>query len=408
MKRFRLRPGPGPRRRSDADRGPRAPARHPISSHERTRALARGLIAAAILQLSACKTGPDLSADYAQTAQENYELAVGEFQDKDYEEAIQYADFVRIRFPFSRYAVEAELLIARSEFEQGNYLTAQDAFKQFAKLHPTHEHVRNGWVSFMAAAAAYMNAPQQSFFLFPPASQRDQSALREALLELEYYYDHYQGTQTVEYADALREDVLRRLLEHELYVARYYLDRDKPEAAIGRLEAAHARYPGIGLDAEVLFLLGITYLRMEEIELARSTFSELQSQHPNHHHGKQARIYLKYIFDTYGPADPSRPRPDRSPPVPISPPQPKNKENPTRPELAPQREAEQGVESPGQLQPPRSTPPKSAPPESTPPQSTPTQSTPTQSASPEGQAGSASQSGAPSSEAESPEATPQQ
>ena len=94
--------------------------------------------AIAVAPVAGCKTGPDLSADYAQTARENYELAVGEFTDKDWEESIQYADFVRIRFPFSRYAVEAELLIARAELEQGNYITAQDAFRQFAKLHPTH------------------------------------------------------------------------------------------------------------------------------------------------------------------------------------------------------------------------------------------------------------------------------
>lgn len=296
-----------------------------------------------------CKTGPDLAADYAQTARENYELAIGEFSDKDYDEAIQYADFVRIRFPFSRYAVEAELLIARAEFEEGNYLTAQDAFKQFARLHPTHEHVRNGWASFMAAASAYMNAPQ-TFFLLPPDYQRDQTPLREALVELAYYFDHYSGTPTEKYAVELRDEVRRRLLEHELYVARFYLERDKPEAAIGRLEAAHQRYPGIGLDAEVLFLLGVTYLRMEEVELARSTFSELQTQHPKHHHGKQARIYLKHIFDTHGPADPSRPRPDRSPPVPKPPPRPKNKDNPVEPgeaEPKPARPAEPSNEGKG-------------------------------------------------------------
>ncbi|HET6583279.1 MAG TPA: outer membrane protein assembly factor BamD, partial [Nannocystaceae bacterium] len=287
------------------------------------------LLACACASAIGCKTGPDLSADYAQTAVENYDLAVGEFRDRDWDEAIQYADFVRIRFPFSRYAVEAELLIARAEFEQANYATAQDAFKQFAKLHPTHKHVRNGWAAYMAAASAFMNAPQK-FFLLPPDKMRDQSPLRDALDELDAYFDHYSGTVTEKYAVKLRDEVRRRLLEHELYVADFYLDKDKPEAAIGRLEAAHATYPGIGLDAEVLFLLGITYLRMNEIELARSTFSELQSQHPRHHHGKQARIYLAYIGKRYGPADPSRKRPERTPPRPKAPPLPKDPKKPGR------------------------------------------------------------------------------
>ncbi|MBL8947029.1 MAG: outer membrane protein assembly factor BamD [Myxococcales bacterium] len=333
----------------------------------------RWLLGAALLAsaaLPACKTGPDLSADYAQTAIENYTLAQGEFLDKDYEEAIQYADFVRIRFPFSRYAVEAELLIARAEFEQSNYTTAVDAFKTFAKLHPTHEHVRNGWATFMAAAAAFMNAPQK-FFLLPPDYMRDQSQLQDALVELEYYFDHYQGTVTEKFAIKLRDEVRRRLLQHELYVANFYLSREKPEAAIGRLEAAHAKYPGIGLDAEVLFQLGITYLRMDEIELARSTFTELQTQHPTHHHGKQARVYLRYIRDEFGPADATRKRPDRTPPRPKSPPKPKNLDAAAHPERAAPTRPEGTTAPPTTPRPSATTPPASPPATPAPEASTP-------------------------------------
>ncbi|WAS92982.1 outer membrane protein assembly factor BamD [Nannocystis punicea] len=282
------------------------------------------------LSLAACKTGPNLSTDYGQTARENYELAIGEFTDKDYEEAIQYADFVRIRFPFSRYAVEAELLIARAEFAQGNYTTAQDQFKQFYKLHPTHKHVLNGWCAYMAAVSAYMNAPE-GFFLMPPHYQRDQDQLQDALNELAHFFKHYPNSSLNPLAVKLQDEVRRRLLEHELYVAKFYLDRDRPEAAIGRLETAHKEYSGIGLDAEVLFLLALTYLKMDEIELSRTTFAELQAQHPKHHHGRQARLYLKYIQDTYGPADASRKRPDRSPPRPIAPPRPKQVDEESKP-----------------------------------------------------------------------------
>jgi outer membrane protein assembly factor BamD len=274
------------------------------------------------LLATACATGPNLSDEYGQTARENYELAVAEYGDRDWEEAIAYADFVRIRFPFSRYAVEAELLLARAEFELKNYVTAQDAFRQFLRLHPTHKHVRNGWVAYMAAVSAYMAAPSSAPFL-PPHFQRDQSLLREASIELAYFFDHHAGSQMEPLARKLEAEVKRRLLEHELYVARFHLDGDRPEAAIMRLEAAHATYPGIGLDAEVLFLLGITYLRIDEIELAREIFSELQMQHPDHHHGQQARLYLRYMAERYGPPDANRPRPDRSPPVPETPPQAK-------------------------------------------------------------------------------------
>jgi len=281
-----------------------------------------GLVGVGPVTIAGCASGPNLSDEYGQTARENYELAVAEFNDKDWEEAIAYADFVRIRFPFSRYAVESELLIARAEYALKNYVTAQDAFRQFLRLHPTHKHVRNGWVPYMVAVAAYMAAPSSVAFL-PPHYQRDQTLLREARLELDYFFDHHAGTEMEPLARQLEAEVQRRLLEHELYVARFHLDSERPEAAIMRLEAAHTKFPGIGLDAEVLFLLGITYLRIDEVELARETFSELQMQHPEHHHGQQARLYLKYMQDRYGAPDPSRVRPDRSLPVPTSPAQAK-------------------------------------------------------------------------------------
>ncbi|MCA9715331.1 MAG: outer membrane protein assembly factor BamD [Myxococcales bacterium] len=315
----------------------REPERRASSRRTWSRAGAGLALTLALALAPGCKTGPDLSADYGQTARENYELALGEFADRDWEEAVAYADFVRIRFPFSRYAVEAELLVARAEFARDEFIVAQDAFRQFAKLHPTHKHVRNGWVAYMAALAAYKNSPS-NFFLLPPYYQKDQSQLRDAMGELQYFFDHHSGSQMEPYAVKLRDDVNRRLLQHELYVARYYLKKDRPEAAIMRLERAHERYPGIGLDAEVLFQLGLTYLRLDEIELARATFTELQTEHPGHPNGKQAKLYLKYIYDEFGPADPGRARPDRKPPEPPRPILPKDEFNLNKQEKA-KREA---------------------------------------------------------------------
>ena len=146
-----------------------------------------------LVGLSACANGPGLSTDYAATARENFVLAEAEFGDHDWEESITYADFVRIRFPFSRYAVEAELLIARAEFELKNYASAQDAFKQFERLHPTHRHVRNGWVAYMVAVSAYMGV--DDVLLMPPHYQRDQSMLRDSLRELRWFFDHHAGSQ---------------------------------------------------------------------------------------------------------------------------------------------------------------------------------------------------------------------
>ena len=275
-----------------------------------------------------CADGPSLSLNFASSAKDNFELARIELEDDDFEEAIRYGEYVRVRFPFSRFAVESELLIARSRFGNREYLTAQDAFRQFSRLHPTHEHVKDGWVAYMVAVSAFMAAPDTGNALLPAHYQRDQSILQDALQALDAFFQRYPASPRVPQARALQADIQGRLLEHELYVARYYLERQQAEAAIGRLEAASRRYPGVGFDAEVLFLLGVTYLRVDEIELARDTFAELEARHPEHGHGAQARVYLQHILDRYGPADPDRPRPERAPPTPRKPTEPRPDELP--------------------------------------------------------------------------------
>src|SRR5690606_2365580 len=186
------------------------------------------------------------------------------------EEAIAYADFVRIRFPFSRYAVEAELLIARAEFELKNYVTAQDDFRQFLLLHPTHKHVRHGWAAYIVAVAAYMAGPS-SFDLLPAHYQRNQTLLREATIELDYFFDHHAGTEMEPLARKLEAEVKRRLLEHELYVARFHLDSDRPEAATMPLEAAHDTCPRVRMDGEGLFLPAGTSPRVEAVDHGRES-----------------------------------------------------------------------------------------------------------------------------------------
>jgi len=74
--------------------------------------------------------------------------------------------------------------IARAEYELKNYVTAQDAFRQFLRLHPTHKHVRNGWVPYMVAVAAYMASPNSVPFLPPSRPAIFPSARPTAVTEV--------------------------------------------------------------------------------------------------------------------------------------------------------------------------------------------------------------------------------
>ena len=55
-------------------------------------------------------------------------------------------------------------------------------------------------------------------------------------------------------------------------VADYYFDRDEYASAAERYRAVLDLYPGLGLDAEALYRLGVCYTRMNRTEEARKIF----------------------------------------------------------------------------------------------------------------------------------------
>ena len=64
------------------------------------------------------------------------------------------------KYPFSKFAVLAELGIADTQFARGNYTEAIDSYKSFSRLHPTHEKVEDGYVAFRICESYYKDMPE--------------------------------------------------------------------------------------------------------------------------------------------------------------------------------------------------------------------------------------------------------
>src|SRR6476469_11114830 len=86
------------------------------------------------------KTGSG-SVDYSVSAQKNYEKGLNELDRSDWVAASKYFGFIKSRFPYSKYAVLAELRLADAEFGAEQYLEAIDSYRLFMKFHQTHELV---------------------------------------------------------------------------------------------------------------------------------------------------------------------------------------------------------------------------------------------------------------------------
>jgi outer membrane protein assembly factor BamD len=261
-----------------------------ISHHTaRVSFLALTVLVAFGLAVAACggKSGAT-SVEYSVSAQKNYDKGLDRLKDEDWVAAAKYFSFIKSRFPYSKYAVLAELRIADAEFGAEQYVEAIDSYKLFVKFHPTHEMVVNGYASFRVGEAYYKMLPTD-FWLVPPKHEKDQSSTEDAADELKRFLDKYPDSPYRKQAKEIVEKVARRLAAHEWYVATYYWDRDKPMGTVLRLRRLLDRYRGVGYDEDALFLLGKAYAEVGLPDRARATWQELITKHPKSDRADDAR-----------------------------------------------------------------------------------------------------------------------
>ena len=234
------------------------------------------------------ESGPQQA--YADEVQRAFVSAEEAFESGDFLEAVRRFNRVRTKYPYSRYAALAELRIADAYFAQEKYASAIEQYRTFAKLHPNHP--QETYARFRVALSFFEQMPDD-VWIFPPAYERDLARARDAERELRFFLNRYGDDEYGPRARRLLRLVRRRLADHELYVARFYLDRQNPRAAARRLVGLLQDYPGLGLGPQALFLLARSYLELGDTDRARAALDDLIRNHPESSLAEDARDYLE-------------------------------------------------------------------------------------------------------------------
>lgn len=253
--------------------------------------LGLGLVGALVPSVGCGGRSGTAAVDYSVSAQKNYDKGLKELENKDWIAASKYFGFIKSRFPYSKFAVLAELRLADAEFGAEQYLEGIDSYRLFIKFHPTHEMVANGYATFRIGEAYFKQLPDD-FWLFPPTSEKDQSSTEDAANELKAFLDKYPDSPFRDRAKQILVLVGKRLADHEWYVAHYYWDRGKPMGTVLRLRRLLERYRGVGYDEEALWLLGRAYDAVDMGDRARQAWQELVTKFPASTRAGEARAML--------------------------------------------------------------------------------------------------------------------
>ncbi len=226
------------------------------------------LAAAMLMTLTAagCTTIKETASDFRKSvvsifwgADENLtaeELAINgmdEFDKGNYHKSIEHFQRLKDIYPFSKYAILAELKLGDAHYQLMQYEDALFAYEEFEKLHPRNEAVP--YVIYQIGRCHFdrISTPD-----------RDQTAARKALetfsrLQKQYPNDPY-SRSAAEHMVAC----YKSLSGHEFIVGEFYFKSKHFKAALARFRTVVSDYPDVGYHQPALNLIATCERRLTE------------------------------------------------------------------------------------------------------------------------------------------------
>ena len=172
----------------------------------------------------------------------SFGIAKEPYDDSNYEIAVTRLGEFKARFPYSKFATEAELLIANSHFELDHFAEAAVAYEQFVKLHPKHPKV--DFAMFRVGESYWRDAPEEI--------DREQDFTLKAIKEWETLVDKMPASPYSKEAKDLVAKGKRRVAESVAFIFRFYCKQKIYHACAYRaiqLADEYPEYPDLRVDA---------------------------------------------------------------------------------------------------------------------------------------------------------------
>jgi outer membrane protein assembly factor BamD len=200
------------------------------------------------------------------SAQRLYGEAKDAMSNRDWARAVKYLEKLEARYPYGRFAQQAQLEIAYAQWKDSERAAAIAAVDRFIKMYPNHPNIDYAWylkglVNFNEAHGVFGVLTGQDM------SDRDPKATREAFAALKEVVTRYpESKYAPDAADRMRF-LVNALAGYEVHVARYYMKRGAYLAAANRSQYAIRNYPQTPALEEALFVLVLAYDRLGMSEL---------------------------------------------------------------------------------------------------------------------------------------------
>ncbi len=220
-----------------------------------------------LLTLTACSSLSDKSDPLSgKTAEEIYALARVQMDNVSYEKAIKLFETLQSRYPYGRYAQQAQLETAYAYYKQEEAESALSAVDRFIKQYPNNSHVDyayylKGLINFNEDIGLLGHLTQ------PELSERDPKEAREAFDSFRDLVTRFPNSKYAADSRLRMQYLTNSLARHEIQVAGYYLRRGAYTAAASRANGVLTEFPQTIATRDALQIMVQAYDAMGIMEL---------------------------------------------------------------------------------------------------------------------------------------------
>ena len=244
----------------------------------------------AVLSLSffaGCGLLPEQEDETARwTANKLYAEAKTAMADGAFDKAIKYFEKLEARYPYGRFAQQAQLEVAYAHYKQQDKAQAIAACDRFIRLHPNHPNVDyayylKGLVNFNEDLGLLGYVSMQDL------TERDPKAAQESFEAFKALVNRFPDSKYAHDATLRMAYLVNALASHEVHVARYYMKRGAYVAAVNRAQTSIKTYPDAPANEEALFIMIQAYDALNMTDLRDAAERVMKMNFPNSEYYKR-------------------------------------------------------------------------------------------------------------------------